>query len=80
MPTLPDKDAARIVCFTARRQKHKGNLTRYWQEGISKEKTSEKFRERLLTWISSKVDFKKELLLNMKKEKTLNLTAKRKWS
>ena len=80
MPTLPDKDTGRIVCLTTRTQKHKGNLTRYWQEGISKEKIRVRLRESLSTWISSKVDFKKVLLLNMKEVKTLNLTAKRKWS
>ena len=80
MPTLPDKYAGRIVCLAARRQKHKGNLTRYWQEGIRKEKTRERLRESLSTWIISNVDFKKVLLLNMKEDNTLNLTAKRKWS
>jgi hypothetical protein len=47
LPALPDEDAGRIVCLTARIQMHKGNLTRYWQEGISKEKTRERLRESL---------------------------------
>ena len=36
-------------------------------------------RETLPTWTSSKADFEKVLLLDMK-EKTLNLTASIKWS
>jgi hypothetical protein len=58
-----------LVELSARKWKHNGNLTRYCHEGFRQENTMERLRERLLTWTSSKLYFKKD--------KTPNLTGER---
>ena len=58
-------------CKATRKQKHKGNLTRYCQEGISREKTREKLRECLSTAIRG---------CCWTWRTRLSLTASRKWS
>ena len=81
-PTTSSGMLRAVVTYTTLHHKfhHKKHKGRYCQEGISKEKTRERLIESLSTWISSKVDFKKLLLLNMEGEKTLTLIAKRKWN